>query len=202
MLRKLLATLRKRKGVKPVLNTNTTPTPDINAKIAHLESTIAAANATLADIRKELAPALRGRGLYDRIEAALRAAPRSTEDLAGLVGSSAAKVTTLLEGMERSRKVYNLGTAKRPRWVWCIGDDADTDTLRATVAMLIRERPLELQEIVAATGLTNRNRISGVLVRLQVAELNVQNLGTRAHARWFIPPADTRAASAKRPRSR
>lgn len=189
-------------------NTSTDKITQLETTIRALERQAHLAATALASIRKELArgtgdvteqaaaavTAAKSLGIYDRIEAALRSGPASLKELASVVGAAAGKVNTLLSGMKRSHKVYNLGSEDDPRYVWCIGDDASVDELRKTVEMLIRIRPLTLQELVAATGLTNRNRISGVLVRIQM-DMTVLNLGTRARAIYFIPPP----GRAKRP---
>lgn len=68
-----------------------------------------------------------------------------------------------------------------------VGDDATTPELIAVVQSCI-ERPRTLREIVELTGCTNRNRVSGAIVKLQVAHPgSVKNIGDARRALWWMP---------------
>ncbi len=70
-----------------------------------------------------------------------------------------------------------------------VGDETTTEILVEAVRQAITGRARTLQELIEVTG-ARRNRISGVLVRLQVANPGiVKNLGTNARAIWYIEPA-------------
>jgi len=81
--------------------------------------------------------------------------------------------------------VVNLGTDTEPRWHWRIGDETPTDELGLEIERILRERPSTLQELITFSG-ARRNRISGVLVRLQVAGVPIVNLGDGRRAVWAI----------------
>lgn len=68
-----------------------------------------------------------------------------------------------------------------------VGDEATTETLYAACERLLKRKPHTLHELVDALGLTNRNRVSGILVRLQRDERGVVNLGDGRKAVWSIP---------------
>ena len=69
-----------------------------------------------------------------------------------------------------------------------IGDNTDTPTLIATVERAITGYARTLRELVELTG-ARRNRISGALVKIQVAHpTSVQNVGNDARALWYIAP--------------
>ncbi len=68
-----------------------------------------------------------------------------------------------------------------------IGDETDTSTLINTIERAITGRARTLRELIEITG-ARRNRISGALVKLQVAKPNVvRNLGDESRAIYFIP---------------
>lgn len=69
---------------------------------------------------------------------------------------------------------------------WWIGDQTSTETLINKVQEVISNRPRTLQELHEMTG-ASRSRISGAIVRLQVNGLQVQNLGTKYRALWWLP---------------
>ncbi len=68
-----------------------------------------------------------------------------------------------------------------------VGNDCTTPELSRAVERCISDRPHTLREIVELTGCTNRNRISGVIVKLSVAGKNVKNIGQARRALWWIP---------------
>lgn len=79
-----------------------------------------------------------------------------------------------------------------------VGDNGSTDELRDAVAALVAEEPRTFQELIAATG-ARGNRISGVLVKLQLSGAGVVNIGTAQRALWSIPrPKGYRATSTRR----
>jgi hypothetical protein len=88
---------------------------------------------------------------------------------------------------------------KKPRIIdparpFFVGVDASAEDLEDAVKKCISDRPRTLREIVELTGETNRNRVSGVLVKFQVARVPVQNLGTKYRALWWIAKKSPRAS--------
>lgn len=119
------------------------------------------------------------------LERALRAKPSTPAELAASLEMPVGHVVIALRTLRRAGKIVNVGTADVPVWSWPIGDDTPTVDLMAAVEALIRTRPLGLHELAAATG-ARANRISGVLVKLRRAGLQVENRGTGRRALWSV----------------
>lgn len=147
--------------------------------IAKGTSDVAAeARAAVAEVAEQKMP--------DQIRAAMLAhGPLSLVDLSKVLNQPAERVRRAAKVLRASRRLRNIGTDVSPVWWWAVGDEGETAELRESVAKLLRYRPMTLQEIVEATG-ARRNRISGVLVKLQVRGFPVQNLGDGQRAVWFI----------------
>jgi hypothetical protein len=137
---------------------------------------------TVIDISAELA-SLRenARALRDNA-AAMHGQAESLDEAADRL----AREMKMAKGTREVRKV----DPKRPFFV---GDDAPIDVLFEAVEQCItgpdpRQSARTLREIVEVTGCSNRNRISGILVKLQVRGRKLKNLGDRKRAIWWIPP--------------
>lgn len=154
----------------------------------------AAARAAVATLAAT--PANDPRTLQDRVEHAIARRALSTAELCREVRAPAGPVTLCLKRLRTAKRVYNLGTDDVPRWILRVGPDAEHRVLAGVVEAAIRERPLWLQELVAVTGETNRNRISGILAKMTVREVEpAVNLGTATKGRWFLPyPSARRGA--------
>jgi hypothetical protein len=90
------------------------------------------------------------------------------------------KVDRLTDAMRAQR-----ARATQTATSYFVGDEGPTPELIAVVERAIAERPRTLNELVEITG-ARRNRLSGVMVRLQHAGKPVENLGTDQRALWFI----------------
>lgn len=76
-----------------------------------------------------------------------------------------------------------------PTGEYWVGDNTDTMMLVGAVVRAIKADKRTLQELVVLTG-ARRNRISGVLYRLQFdGNVTVKNVGTSSRALWWSPPA-------------
>lgn len=90
---------------------------------------------------------------------------------------------------ELSRELRELKQRSPDRGRWWLGDETSTDELIYRVLQVIsgpkhRARTLaQLEELIGAS----RSRISGAIVRLQVQGHQVQNLGSKYRALWWIP---------------
>lgn len=142
------------------------------------------------DVRTEAAAAVTGvraETTTGKIEQALRGpdAPMTLDYLARYIDEPAGRVQNAMKRLRSAGSVVNIGTNDRPQWFWRIGDEGPTPELFDAVERIIRVRPHTLQELQEATG-ARRNRISGVLVKLQVRGLPVVNRGTDQRALWSI----------------
>jgi myo-inositol catabolism protein IolC len=135
--------------------------------------------------------------LAARLEALLRSAARSHDDLVLETAAPAGRVAAALRALKASRQIYNLGSEDRPRWVWVVGDQTSTPDLRVAVEAILRERPTTFAELLAATG-ARRGRVSGVIVALQREGARIERHGDEHRERWFLAPAP----AAKRPAAR
>lgn len=118
----------------------------------------------------------------ERTRQALRDRVATVEHVASALEVTEPQARALVA--ELGDEVYNLATDAAPRWVLQIGDETDTETLCEAVRRVLRERPLEQREIIAATG-ARRNRVSGAIVKLQAQSEPIWNLGEKNKARWF-----------------
>lgn len=145
-----------------------TPATYQDRPVTTIRNTVSVLDATLAELADRLARATdRATRLEDALERIARGTIPPPSDEA-----PARAVTTLRRASKRA--------------AWHVGDGATPDQLRAAVEACIRERPRTLREILDETGVSNRNRISGVLVRLQERGIKVENLGTPRRALWFV----------------
>lgn len=137
-----------------------------------------AAHAAATKIAEEKMP--------ERIHAAIeKDGPATVAELAQRLGEPAARVQRTVKKLRAAGQLRNVGSPLEPVWWWAVGDGGDTGELRDSVARLLSHRPMTLLEIVNATG-ARRNRISGVLVKLQVSGVPVRNLGDGQRAVWSV----------------
>lgn len=117
-------------------------------------------------------------------------------ELAVLKKNALTHAETIAEQADRLTKALMLAkgtreTVKRPidpARPFFVGGEADTNDLFDAVERCITDRPRTLRELVELTGCENRNRISGVLVKLQVRKpRSVVNLGDKKRALWWMP---------------
>lgn len=140
------------------------------------------------DVREQAEAAVRSvtakpMTLAGKIEAALRTKPRTFDQLVKIAGEPAGRISN---EMKKARaNLRNLGTNTDPVYVWYIGDDGETAELKTLVCEILRVKAMTLRELELITG-AGRNRISGVLVKLQVAGVPVENLGNRQRAVWHV----------------
>lgn len=123
--------------------------------------------------------------LAQKVEAALRQSVLPVNEIALQVGAPVVRVVATIRAL--GTRVYNVGTADRPRWSWVPGENIGIDELADLVERLITERPLGRQELQEATGV-NSNRIGGALYRMQRERKRVINVGTAVRARYFLLP--------------
>ena len=122
----------------------------------------------------------------ERIHAAIeKDGPATVAELAQRLGAPAARVQRTVKKLRAAGQLRNVGSPLEPVWWWAVGDDGETGELRDSVERLLSHRPMTLLEIVNATG-ARRNRISGVLVKLQVSGVPVRNLGDGQRAVWSV----------------
>lgn len=138
-----------------------TPTIDVTAEVHRMREEFARMERRAAELERTLA-----RGTGDHTEAARAAA-------------AAVKVPSAAERAARER-------ARASTTAYHVGDEGPTPELKDVVERAIAERPRTTAELVEITG-ARRNRISGVIVKLQVAGVPVRNLGNGQHALWWIP---------------
>lgn len=131
-------------------------------------------------------PAAPSAPLAERLESALRTRPMGIVELARHLRVPVGGVTAALRSLRKSHQLWNLGSEEMPRWVWVVGKKATQDELRTAVTAIIKERPVLFAELLAATG-NERGRVSSILVNLQRQGHKVENHGTEARARWYIP---------------
>jgi len=84
-------------------------------------------------------------------------------------------------------RLHNTGSEDFPKWTLPIGDDAPVEEIVEAVGNLLRDRPFERPELLAATRVRD-NRIGGALRRLQREGAVVENWGSDRQARWVIVP--------------
>lgn len=124
--------------------------------------------------------------------------PMSLTNLASTLGEPAARVQRTVRTLRDDDKIRNAGEPEDPRWWWAQHDDGPTAELKLAVEKLIRHRPMLTQEIMMITG-ARRNRINGVLVKLQVAGLPVKDLSKDPRrSLWRIEPNGHRAPASRR----
>lgn len=124
--------------------------------------------------------------LTGRIEAALKVAgPANALTLARDLRAPSAHVATSLRALRRKGAITNIGTNTDPLWCWRVGDETETSDVMRAVDGILRVKAMSLQELIAATGV-RRNRLSGVLVRLQRDGVPMKNLGDGRRAVWWI----------------
>ena len=202
-------TAQKRRTARETLTEMKKTIAVMQSEIAKLENDIAPAKperATLARGTEEMAPVVDVKvehTLEERIVAALRVRPLYFDELVIAVDEPAGRVARALNKMRKAERLFNLGSDDRPRWHFVIGDDASTAELRETLERLLTERPMTLNELIAATG-CRANRISGALVQFdRDMGKPVLNLGNGKRALWFMPrDADAIVAKLKSKRTR
>lgn len=103
------------------------------------------------------------------------------------LAAQAKRLETMLAKVKGTREL----PARRPidpTKPFFVGEECSTPDLIDAVQRCIADRPHTLREIVDLVGCTNRNRVSGALVKIQVANpKSVKNLGSRKTALWWFP---------------
>lgn len=150
------------------------------------ESAVRIARGT-GDVTQAAARAVLIADLSGRVENALRlSGPSTAARLARSLAAPSSRVSEVLRTFKRAGRVSNIGTATEPLWCWRPGDDIETADLMREVDLILRARPMMLRELQEALGMEERNRISGVLVRLQKDGVPVVNLGDGRRAVWAV----------------
>ncbi len=101
------------------------------------------------------------------LERLLRAQSLSTLELTEALGGGVREIRQLLRDAEKS--VHNVGTGEHPIWTWKIGDRTSAEVLRGTVRRLLSERPMSQQQVVQATGASQR-RVANAIKQLRRVE--------------------------------
>jgi hypothetical protein len=140
-----------------------------------------------------MAPSL---SIEEKIEEHLRGAIATTSELVRVTGRPGDEVIAAIRTMKPH--VYNVGTTEIPRWSWRPGSHCPPADLRALIFRLISLRPMELREIIAATGV-RESIVAGQLTELRRTE-SVVDFGSKFRGRWFIIPKNARDARLGPPR--
>lgn len=136
--------------------------------------------------------------LAQRIEALLRARPRSISDLAAELKMPAQRIADAMKPLRP--RLWNAGTDDAPRWFWIVGDDADAATFAAAVEALVRERPVSTGELCAATGTAGSKRVWHALVKLRDKPgTRLVRIGDPKRPTWFWLPETASIARLTRP---
>lgn len=199
-------TAQKRRNARETINELEKTIAVMREQITKLETSVAPEPRASARGTQEIAPVVDVKmqhTLEERIVAALRVRALYFDELVAVVDEPAGRIVRALNKMRKAERLFNLGTDDRPRWHYVIGDDATTAELRESVERLLTERPMTLNELIAATG-CRANRISGVIVQFdRDMGKPVLNLGNGKRALWFMPrDADAIVAKLKRTKGR
>lgn len=100
----------------------------------------------------------------------------------------------LIEKLRTEGVIYNLSNEDNPVWTWRVGADADAQLLHRVILKLLKERPMEREDLVRATG-ANEKQVDGRLVEIRRSE-NVIDLapgGTYPQA-YFVLSGEARDA--------
>lgn len=130
--------------------------------------------------------------LADRLEAALRTAPSSIEELAAALHAPAGRVTAALKPL-RGRKppLWNAGTDVAPKWFLPPAPDATPEAFVAAVQALIRLQPHSTSELQRATGTEKSKRVWHALVKLNDAPgSRMVRWGDPRRPKWFWLPEE------------
>lgn len=95
-----------------------------------------------------------------------------------------AKLVRIVKTQKEQTKVTARGTRENVR-PFFVGDESTTQELKSAVERAIRSRGMTLADLETETG-ARRNRISGVLVKLQREDVPVINEGDGYRAIWRI----------------
>lgn len=162
----------------------------LRKEAAKLEKQLARGTGDVTEeARKVTAPRVGGHlsmDLPQRIEAALRAKPRSIEELARELHETPGRITATMKPMRKH--LYNAGTEDAPAWFWIVGDGASASEINAAVEALVKFKPMRFPELLAATG-ARQGRVSGAIVAMQRdGKSRIANLDSPMRARWFWVP--------------
>jgi hypothetical protein len=168
------------------------------AKLAEQAIALARGTGDVSQQAQAAVAAVAEEKLTERIrEALLASGPMSVVDLSKTLNEPAARLQHVVKVLRAARKMRNVGDKLDPVWCWAVGDSGDTPELRKAIERLIRFKGMSLTDLVEATGCTNRNRISGALVKLELklegetpdGKSPMVNLGTSQRFIYFIPAA-------------
>ena len=125
--------------------------------------------------------------LADRVRTAIESdGPASAAELAERLGEPLPVVQREVSALRRSGRLTNVGDTEAPRWWWSVGEHGSTPELKRSLAILLSYEPMTLTQLAIATRCTNRNRISGALVKLQAMGIKFRNLGDRQRFVWSV----------------
>lgn len=168
-------------------------------EIENLQAQLAAAQERVSELAKQMVEMQHkfARGSVDvtaaaqqvsleaRVESLLANGIWTLDTLARELDVSTSKTLRAMKPLRD--RLYNIGTEDRPRWTLTVGNEVDIAVLTAQVGRLLREKPMDRKELLAATGASD-NRIGGALRRLQREGARVENWGSARYARWVIVP--------------
>lgn len=124
--------------------------------------------------------------LADRLEATLRAAPSSIEDLAAALHAPTGRITAALRPLRK--RLWNAGTDVAPKWFLPPGPDASPEEFLAAVRALISLQPHSTAELQRATGTVGK-RVWHALVKLGDADgSRLVRYGDPRRPKWFWLP--------------
>jgi hypothetical protein len=82
----------------------------------------------------------------------------------------------LINELEKEELIYNYRSKENPRWTWRVGPNADAQVLHRQVVKLLKEVPMEREDLIRATGATEK-QIDGRLVEIRrSATYDIKNL--------------------------